>query len=134
MSDARKQTRAVGSRYASIYINPEAQITLSEGGYFEMPYLHRRWREADDSDYGYSPAAMLGLVDARVLQSQARIMLDAGELHVAPPMVAKKDAVLGNVKNYPSSVTWIDPEYDERSRRRAACDRRRRRHPPPVSR
>lgn len=103
-----------GRPFASIYINTDGQNVLSEGGYFEFPYLHRRWRVPDDSVYGYSPASMLGLVDARVLQSQARVILDAGELAVAPPLLAKRDAILGGVNNYAGSVTWIDTEYDER--------------------
>jgi len=103
-----------GKPYASIYLNTEGRQTIHEGGYFEFPFLHRRWRVPDDSVYGYSPAAMLGLVDARVLQSQARVILDSGELAVAPPLVAKRDAVLGGVNNYAGAVTWLDMEYDER--------------------
>lgn len=103
-----------GKPFASVYINPDNLKLLEEGGYFEFPMLHRRWRVADDSVYGYSPASMLGLIDARVLQSQARVIMDAGELHVAPPLVAKKDAVLGGVKYYAGATTWLDGEYDER--------------------
>lgn len=100
--------------WASIYINKEAVSVLEEGGYYEFPYLHRRWRVPDDSVYGYSPAAMLGLVDARVLQSQARVILDAGELAVAPPLIAKRDAILGGINNFAGAVTYLDVDYDER--------------------
>ena len=100
--------------YSSVYINKEACMILQEGGYHEFPYLHRRWRVPEDSVYGYSPAAMLGLVDARVLQSQARVILDAGELAVAPPLIAKRDAVLSGINNYAGAVTYLDTEYDER--------------------
>lgn len=103
-----------GKPFGSIYVNPEGRHTIHEGGYWEFPYLHRRWRVPDDSVYGFSPASMLGLVDARVLQSQARVILDAGELAVAPPLLAKRDAVLGGVNNYAGAVTWLDMEYDER--------------------
>ena len=104
----------VGKPYASVYVNYEAMTILDEGGYWEFPMLHRRWRVPSDSVYGYSPAAMLGLVDARVLQSQSRVIMDAGELAVAPPLIAKRDAVLGGVNNYAGAVTWLDIEYDER--------------------
>ena len=103
-----------GKPIASLYINPEQRKIIQKGGYWEFPYLHRRWRVPDDSVYGYSPAAMLGLVDARVLQSQSRVILDAGELRVAPPLLAKRDAVLGSVNNYPGAITWLDSEFDER--------------------
>lgn len=103
-----------GKPFASIYINADAQTVCRENGYWEFPYLHRRWRVPSDSVYGYSPAAMLGLVDARVLQSQSRVILDSGELAVAPPLLAKRDAVLGGVNNFAGAVTWLDTEYDER--------------------
>lgn len=103
-----------GKPIVSVYINPESACVCSENGYWEFPYLHRRWRVPTDSVYGYSPASMLGLVDARVLQSQARVILDAGELSVAPPLLAKRDAVLGGVNNFAGAVTWLDMEYDER--------------------
>lgn len=103
-----------GKQYASVYVNAEACIIIKEGGYFEFPYQHRRWRVPSDSVYGYSPAAMLGLVDARVLQSQSRVILDSGELAVAPPLVAKRDAILGGVNNYAGAITWLDTEFDER--------------------
>lgn len=103
-----------GMPYASIYLNAEGKHTINEGGYYEFPMKHRRWRVPDDSVYGYSPAAMLGLVDSRVLQTQSRVILDAGELAVAPPLLAKRDAVLGGIRNYAGATTWIDNEYDER--------------------
>ena len=110
----RRNKKFAGKKFVNVYINPEGRFTLHEGGYFEMPVLHRRWRVPDDSVYGYSPAAMLGLVDARVLQSQARVILDAGELAVAPPLLARRDAIMGGVNNYAGAVTWVDMEYDER--------------------
>ena len=109
-----KKRKWQGKPFASVYINPDNNTLLEEGGYYEFPLLHRRWRVPDDSVYGYSPAAMLGLIDSRVLQSQARVIMDAGELRVAPPMIAKKDAVLGGVKLYAGATTWLDGEYDER--------------------
>lgn len=103
-----------GKPFASLYINPECRKIIQTGGYWEFPYLHRRWRVPDDSVYGYSPSAMLGLIDGRVLQSQSRVILDAGELRVSPPLLAKRDAVLGGIQNYAGAVTWLDTEYDER--------------------
>ena len=101
--------------WASIYVNAEAMTVAREGGYEEFPYHVRRWFVDDQSPYGYSPAAMLGLVEARLLQSQERIILDAGERVVDPPMIAVRDAVLGQVSNYAGATTWVDRDYDERT-------------------
>jgi Bacteriophage head to tail connecting protein len=100
--------------FASVYIASEGRKVLSEGGYFEFPYRVARWARDNKSPYAYSPAAMLGIVDARLLQAQARIILDAGERVVDPPMMATKGAVLGGVNTYAGSTTWIDADYDER--------------------
>jgi hypothetical protein len=100
--------------FASIYIASEGRKVLKEGGYFEFPYRVARWARNNKSPYGYSPAAMLGIVDARLLQAQARIILDAGERVIDPPMIATKDAVLGSVNTYAGSTNWVDADYDER--------------------
>ena len=100
--------------WVSIYVCPQSRKILQEGGYYEFPYIVRPWEMNDYSAYAYSPAAMLGLCDARLLQSQAAVILDAGERVVNPPLVATQEAVLGGVNNYAGSITWLDPEYDER--------------------
>lgn len=112
--DGYKTLASKGKPWVSIYICPESRSILREGGYFEFPYIVRPWEMNDYSPYGYSPAAMLGLCDARLLQSQAAVILDAGERVVNPPLVATQEAVLGGVNNYAGSITWLDPEYDER--------------------
>lgn len=101
-------------RYASITLCKESGRIVKEGGYDEFPYIVRPWETHNYSPYAYSPAAMLGLCDARLLQSQAAILLDAGERAVNPPMIATQEAILGGVNSYAGSITWIDAEYDER--------------------
>jgi hypothetical protein len=100
--------------FTSVYLNVAGKTVLEEGGYFEFPYRVARWARNDKSAYGYSPAAMLGLIDARLLQAQARVILEAGERVVDPPMIATKDAVLGDVNTYAGATNWIDAEYDEK--------------------
>ena len=108
-----KKKRDKRTRFASVYIDVENIEVVREGFYFEFPYFVRRWNLKRGSPYGYSPAAMLGLVDARVLQAQARVILDAGELAVRPPIVAR-DEVLGDASLYAGAINWVNAEYDER--------------------
>lgn len=105
-----------GKRWASIYILPENRTILNapKAGYFEFPYIVRPWESSDYSQYGYSPAAMLGLCDARLLQSQAAIILDAGERAVDPPIIATQEAILSGPYSHAGSITMVDPQYDER--------------------
>jgi hypothetical protein len=104
-----------GFNFVCVYYDPTQKIILEEVGYHEFPYLVRRWRTKSDSQYAYSPSAMLGLCDARLLQSQAQVILEAGEKIVDPPLVVTREAVLGDVNTYAGAITAIDARYDERS-------------------
>jgi hypothetical protein len=110
---ARERRRA-RYRFASAYIDPKRATIVREGGYFEFPYTVRRWQLQHGSPYARSPAADLGLVEARLLQNQERVLMDAGELAVDPPWIATRNAVLGDVRNYPGAVNYVDYDYDER--------------------
>lgn len=100
--------------FASIHIDPAGSEVIREGGYFEFPYTVRRWRLAPNTPYASSPAAMLGLVEARLLQAQERVIMDAGERVVDPPSIAVRDAVMGRVNNYAGATTWIDGDHAQR--------------------
>lgn len=101
--------------FASVHIDPRHNLILRQKGYWEFPYTIRRWQLQEGSPYARSPAADLGLVEARLLQNQERVINDAGELAVDPPWTATRAAVLGDVNNYPGGITWTDYDYDERS-------------------
>ncbi len=66
------------------------------------------------SQYAYSPASLIALPDARLLQAMTLSLLDAGERAANPPMVGVSEAIRGDLNIYPGGFTAVDSEYDER--------------------
>lgn len=81
-------------------------------------YIIPRWAVVSStlcgSQYGYSPAVIAALPDARLVQAMTFTLLEAGEKATNPPMVATVDAVRSDVAIYAGGITWVDNEYDER--------------------
>jgi hypothetical protein len=101
--------------YVSLYIAPEFNTVLSEG---EMPvfgYVVPRWRTISGYPYAFSPATTIALPDARMLQSVARVVIEAAEKNVDPPMLAVQDAIREDLNVFAGGVTWIDADYDEKT-------------------
>lgn len=100
--------------YASVYIDCDHQELLSEAGAYEFRYVVPRWQTLAGSPYAASPAAMVSLGDARMIQVMARVIMEAGEKSVDPPMKATEEAVRGGINLYAGGITWVDKGYDER--------------------
>jgi len=100
--------------FVSIYIDIEHQHVISESGSWSPIYCIPRWQTVSGSQYAYSPAAVAGLPDARLLQAMTLTLLEAGEQAVRPPMIATKEAIRGDVAVYAGGITWVDAQYDER--------------------
>ena len=77
-------------------------------------YIIPRWQTVSNSQYSYSPATVIALPDARLLQAMTFTLLEAGEKATSPPMVATVDAVRSDVAVFAGGITWVDNEYDER--------------------
>ena len=99
--------------FVIVYIDADNQTILREGGLPFFIYNVPRWHTVPGSQYAFSPATVTALPDGRMAQSLARILLEAGEKAVDPPMVATEEAVR-EVNLQAGAVSWVEKEYDER--------------------
>ena len=100
---------------ASVYVDIENDCVLEEVPLRVDPYCIDRWVTISGSQYAYSPAAVYGLPDARMLQQMALTILEAGQKATDPPLKAVAEAITGGVNTGAGMVTWVDPDYDERT-------------------
>lgn len=73
-----------------------------------------RWQTVSGSQYAFSPAAIIALPDARLLQTMTGTLLRAGMKAVDPPLAARSEVIRSDMQMYPGGVTWLDAEHDER--------------------
>lgn len=106
--------QAQGYPWVVLYLDTENNHVISEYGAFSHGVTLPRWQTVSGSQYAYSPAAVAGLPDARLLQAMSLTLLEAGEMSVRPPMIATQDALRGDIQLYSGGITWADVEYDER--------------------
>lgn len=100
--------------YVSIYLMPSEKHEFECTGSWTKVYVIPRWQTISGSQYAYSPATIVALPDARLIQSMSRVLLEAGEKAVNPPMVATQEAIKSDIAVYAGGVTWVDSAYDER--------------------
>jgi hypothetical protein len=98
----------------SAFYDVDNKHLMEEVAVPESEYIIPRWQTQSDTQYAFSPAVIAALPDARLIQSMAATLLDAGERSVAPPMIAVGEAIRGDISVYAGGITWVDAEYDER--------------------
>lgn len=104
-------------KWMHVIVDVENQHIIEEVNRSRMGYVVPRWQTVSGAQYAYSPAAVAGLPDARLIQAMTLTLLEAGEMAVRPPLVATKDAIREDVQWYPGGVTWADVDYDQRTGR-----------------
>lgn len=98
--------------YVSVYIDVENQHVMEEVPIFHRVYVIPRWQTVAGSQYAYSPATIVALPDARLIQSISRVLLEAGEKAVDPPMVASREVFRDDFNLMAGGITWADIEMD----------------------
>jgi len=92
----------------------QTETIMEIGGNMQPRYIVPRFQTIACSPYAYSPATVVGLPDARTLQAMTHTLLEAGERHARPPIIATENVIRGNAKPYPEGITCVSEDYDER--------------------
>jgi len=100
--------------FVSIMVDCENDTILEEVPARRVPYIIPRWQTVPGSPIAHSPATVVALPDARLLQQITLTLLEAGQKAVDPPLKATAEAIVGAVNSYAGGITWVDSEYDER--------------------
>ncbi len=99
--------------WGSYYVDVENQHIIEDVQQVDREYVIPRWAYTG-TQYSHSPAVMVALPDARLIQAMTMTLLEAGERFVNPPMVATQDVIRSDVQLFAGGVSWVDKEYDER--------------------
>jgi hypothetical protein len=102
-----------GAQWADIYVTEDGKI-LQELPAFTFDYVVPRWATVSGHFYAFSPATIIALPQARMIQRMMMTIIEAGEKQVDPPLVATQDAIISPIDITSGGVTYIDAEYDER--------------------
>lgn len=100
--------------YVSAFVDRANKHIIEVSGLLNKYYVIPRFHTIGGSAYAYSPAAVVGLADARTLQAMTHTLLETAERYARPPMVATSQVINGVVDLAPDGLTWVDMEYDER--------------------
>lgn len=104
--------------YVSIYLDITNNFVMEEVGSWNIIYNVARWNMGSHLiggiQYGFSPAAIAAIADARLIQAMTRTLLEAGEKYTNPPLIATQEVVRSDVNTFAGGITWISEDYDER--------------------
>lgn len=100
--------------WVSLYLDLDNQCLIDARPSWTGIYIISRWQLVSGSQYAFSPAAIAGLPDARLIQAMTLTLLEAGEMAVRPPMAAAGEVIQGGIQIYAGGITQIDSAYDER--------------------
>ena len=103
--DATKVT-AENKPFASVYIEPDQKVVLSESGFDEFPYMAPRFTKASSElGYGRSPS-MTALPDIKMLNKMSEVTIRAAQKQVDPPLLVPDDGFILPVRTVPGGLNF----------------------------
>lgn len=100
--------------WVSIWVDRDNEHIMEEVNRPDPFYLIPSWMKVCGSQYAYSPATIIALPDARLIQQITLTILEAGELSVEPPLIAREEVIRGDMQIFRGGVTWVDLDADKR--------------------
>jgi hypothetical protein len=91
---------------AVCYIEENEQNVVEESGVEEMPYVVPRWWVISGEVHGRSPL-MTALPQVKVANAATRTVMRAAEKAVDPPLTVPHEGLVGPVRQYPGSLTYL---------------------------
>lgn len=113
MPSANYGAKKFRTPFVSVFIDVDNQHVMEERGLRGPFYIIPRWHLCG-SQYAVSPAVVVALPEARLVQAMTWSLREAGEFAVRPPLLLRNEVVREDVPWLPGGFTWIDAEYDER--------------------
>lgn len=105
--------KALGFSFDSCYVLVEEKRVLSEGGFYEFPYLSPRWTKIAGETYGRSPA-MNCIHDIRMINEMSRTTLKAAQKIVDPPLMMPDEGFMLPLKTTPGGVNYYTAGSQDR--------------------
>jgi hypothetical protein len=99
--------------WVNIFFDPKHEVVLEAVGAWVMEYVIPRWSRVTSFQYAYSPPTIAGLPDGRLIQSMVRVIYDAGEKAVDPPLIGVREAIRSDIDIRSGGFTAVDPEFAE---------------------
>ena len=110
------EKRRADMPFVAVFIDVDNEVILEEVPQHDLGYVIPRWVTIGGwSQYAFSPTALVALPDGRMLQRMTLTLMEVGNKIVDPPIKAVGDAIMGRINMQAGKITWVDPDYDERT-------------------
>lgn len=104
--------KEVKKKYVHITLDCENRHIMEMVQRDDIGHVIPRWQTVSGSQYAFSPATVIALPDARLIQSMALSMLEAGEMAVRPPLLAASDSIREDIQYFAGGITKADIDSD----------------------
>jgi hypothetical protein len=102
-----RKNNKLNKPWASLYLDAEESIVLSESGYDEFPYVAPRWLKSstDEGGFGHSPA-MSALPDVKMVSKFSEITIRAAQKQIDPPLMVPDDGFMLPIRTVPGGLNF----------------------------